>query len=374
MDSRKCSLHGWFVLYLGGLAAKWIVGLLVLMASFSLAAEERGWAFVSLADENRVAVYSVIADPIPRLTLVSFCSVSGDAGSQFFDQSRSVLYLGLRNAGEIVALKFHREKGVLTAIDQMKVDRDPAYLRLDGSQNWLLAAYYATGRVSCCGIDQEGRFDRKSLSWVSTARCAHAIICDRSNRFLFVPHTGPNSIFQFRFDSKTGKLSGNEPARLSFPSNTGPRHIVAHPTETDVFFVLNEQASSLTHLQMNRKTGLLNSIRSVSTLPGDFAGNNSCSDLEISKDGRFLYGANRGHDSIAVFEYSMQTGLKRTGLFPTEKTPRQFALSTKGEYLIAAGQGSNQLAVYQVKASNGFLKRTGTIPTGRKPWWVSIVD
>ncbi|MEE2641862.1 MAG: beta-propeller fold lactonase family protein, partial [Planctomycetota bacterium] len=169
-------------------------------------------------------------------------------------------------------------------------------------------------------------------------------------------------------------LFPNQPPHLSFPEGAGPRHLVAHPTRGEIFFCINEQGSSVTLLRMDPKKGTLQPLQTVSTLPTDFDRPNACADLEISKDGRFLYGANRGHDSIALFQLLQNDELVRKGIFKTEKTPRQFSLSPDNEFLVSAGQGSDRLAIFRVDPASGRLKRTGTQATGKKPWWITLVD
>ncbi|MEC9091087.1 MAG: beta-propeller fold lactonase family protein, partial [Planctomycetota bacterium] len=84
--------------------------------------------------------------------------------------------------------------------------------------------------------------------------------------------------------------------------------------------------------------------------------------------------ANRGHDSITLFQILPGGQLKRTAIFKTEKTPRQFSLSPDNTVLVSAGQGSNQLAIFRINPGNGHLNRVGTQPTGKKPWWITVVD
>lgn len=330
------------------------------------------YALVSLADENKVSLFELNKSSA-TMELVEDFEIGGDAGSQYFDSRRSVLYLGLRNSGKIAALKFNRDKKSLRPICVVKVDKDPAYLHLDRSGHWLFSAYYATGRIACHPVLDSGEIGKKA-QWVMTAPKAHAILPDATNRFVFVPHTGPDAIFQFRFNEKTGTLEPNEPAQLKFKKGTGPRHIVAHPEHRSVFFSINEQGSSLSELRMDVDSGILRDIKTESTLDVPNQTPNACADLEISNNGKFIYGANRGHDSISLFHFSGSNGIQRVAIFKTEKTPRQFSLSPDNRFLIAAGQSTDKLAIFRVNPHHGHLTRVGTQKTGRKPWWITIVD
>ena len=118
----------------------------------------------------------------------------------------------------------------------------------------------------------------------------------------------------------------------------------------------------------------LSAFQSVSTLPEDFTGQNSNARLEITPNGRFVYAANRGHDSIAGFSVDSKTGkLTSIGQFPTEKTPRSFSIDPSGKYLLTAGEGSGKLAMYSIEQETGMLTRIGTYVAGERPWWVLIL-
>ena len=137
---------------------------------------------------------------------------------------------------------------------------------------------------------------------------------DRSNRFAYVPHIarfndnvlepvresqGPNVILQFKFDANSGQLTPNEPLRLEQEGRLGPRHLCIHPTQ-DVVYFSNEQGCSVTAYRMD-DAGLLSAMQTISTLPGGYAERNTCSMIQLSPAGDFLYVPNRGHNSIASF-------------------------------------------------------------------------
>jgi 6-phosphogluconolactonase len=121
--------------------------------------------------------------------------------------------------------------------------------------------------------------------------------------------------------------------------------------------------------------GALTPVQTERTLPDDFTGRNSCADLHLHPSGRFLYCSNRGHDSLARFAVSDQTGeIRLLGQTPTEKTPRSFAIDPSGRFVIAAGQASGKLAAYRVNLQTGDLDRYATIDAGQQPWWVLILS
>jgi 6-phosphogluconolactonase len=208
---------------------------------------------------------------------------------------------------------------------------------------------------------------------ITTADKAHAILADPSNRFVFVPHTGPNAIFQFTFQPAGKLLSANAFPKLLTPANTGPRHLVFHPKKS-IVYVVNEQGSSVTAYTMDSRAGTLRPFQTVSTLPRGFAGSNACAEIKVHPTGKFLYASNRGHDSIACFALDPKDGkLVALEQVATEKTPRSFDLDGTGTILLAAGESSGKVAVYRI-ARNGKLRRLATQTVGKQPWWVMIVQ
>src|SRR6185437_6975589 len=109
------------------------------------------------------------------------------------------------------------------------------------------------------------------LQSIKTAVNAHAIVPDPTNRFVFVPHTGPDVIFQFKFDAKAGRLSPNTPEKLRTPKGSEPRHLAFHPSKP-IVYIDNEKSSSVTAYALNEKVGTLRPLQTLSTLPKDFRG------------------------------------------------------------------------------------------------------
>src|SRR5262249_7975171 len=149
-------------------------------------------------------------------------------------------------------------------------------------------------------IGEDGALGARPVQSVPTADKAHGIVPDPSGRFVFVLHTGPDLIFQFAFDAARGRLSANEPPKLTTPRGTGPRHLGFHPSRP-VAYVANGQGSSVTAYALDPRAGTLGPLQTVSTLPQGFQGTNACAEIRIHPSGKFLYVSNRGHDSIACF-------------------------------------------------------------------------
>jgi 6-phosphogluconolactonase len=215
-----------------------------------------------------------------------------------------------------------------------------------------------------------------------TANGAHAIATDPSNRFAFVPHIarlndnvlepprenpGPNMILQFKFDPDTGRLSPNSTFRVEPTGRLGPRHYCFHPTQ-DLIYFSNEQGCSVTGYRLDRATGSLAAVQTITTLPDGFTARNTCSQIHLTPSGQFLFVGNRGHNSIAGFAVDAATGrLTAIGQVPTEAVPSAFGLDPEGHFVFAAGTASGRLASYRVNGQTGALTPLATYAVGQRP-------
>jgi 6-phosphogluconolactonase len=287
--------------------------------------------------------------------------------------ARRFLFAAIRSTGKLASFRIDPATGRLTHLSTVTVGPDPAHISTDHTGRYLLTAYYVDARVTVHAIGDDRKLGVKPLQSIPTDDKAHAIVPDPSNRFVFVPHTGPNVIFQFAFDAKTGRLSANTPAKLRTPKGTGPRHLAFHPSQP-VAYVANEQEGSVTAYAFDRKAGTLRALQTESTTPQDFKGTNACAEIKVHPAGRFVYVSNRGHDSIAAFALKSDGKLRAIGQSATEKTPRSFDLDPSGKYLFATGESSGKLAGYRIDPNDGGLTRLATYEVGKMPWWVLAVD
>lgn len=291
------------------------------------------------------------------------------------DQSRCHLYAGLRGEPSVQTYNLDQTTGDISLLGSTPFEWDTTYMALDNTGHFLLSASYRYGVAGVHAIGADGIVEVSPVDIQETAQCAHYIQTDASNRFAFVPHVAEsNMICQFRFDELTGKLIANDPFKVTQPANTGPRHYCHHPT-LDILYADNEQGSSVTAYRFDRDRGTLESLQTVSTLPVNFSGENSCAQIHIHPTGRFVYASNRGHNSISVFEIDPISGLLSTiGQVPTEETPRAFNLDPRGQFLYAASQGTGRLVSYQVDQTTGTLLPLDVYEVGKSPSWVMILD
>lgn len=246
-------------------------------------------------------------------------------------------------------------------------------LGIDASDRFLVCANYSSGTVAVLPIETDGSLgalrDLVPLDGTpgphrtqQTSAHPHDIAFDPRGRFFLVPDKGLDAVFVFRVDTAGGKLVAGTPPRVATRAGAGPRHAGFHPTGPYAY-VLNELDSTLTTYRFDAERGGLSPLQVITTLPPDFTGNNTTSEIAIAPSGRFVYGSNRGHDSIAIFRVDESTGtLHPVGWEPTQgKTPRFIALDPAGAFLYAANQDSDTIVAFRTDPRAGTLTPTGQI-------------
>ncbi len=339
------------------------------------------YLYVSLQGDDVIARYDLDQATGGLANRTEF-PLAGMPAPMATDPKKRYLFVGRRRAGEYGLTSFGIDggSGDLARINDINLGGNPVHISVDRTGNYLLSAYYYQARVGVHGFDDAGRLDPTPIEWRETGIGAHYIQTDASNRYAFVPHiaegsqTGPNAIFQFRFDETTGRLTPNTPDRANPTSPEGPRHVCFNPN-LDVVYSSNEQGCSVTAYRFDADAGTLSPFQTVPTLPEDFTERNTCSQIQITPSGRFLYAPNRGHNSVAGFAVDADDGsLTAIGRVATEAVPRAFSLDTTGNYLYASGLETGRLASYRVNQDSGELEPLEVYDIGREPMWVLIID
>jgi len=191
---------------------------------------------------------------------------------------------------------------------------------------------------------------------------AHSINLDPANRFAFVADLGLDKVVIYRFDSDKGTLEKNEPRFAEVAPTSGPRHFAFHPNGKFAY-VINEMKNTVTAFSYNPETGALTTIQTVPTLPKSFKGQSWTAEVVVHPSGKFLYGSNRGHNSLAAFAVDSETGklTPRGHQAKNIKTPRNFAIDPTGTYLLAANQDSGNVTIFRINQATGDLTPTGTV-------------
>jgi 6-phosphogluconolactonase len=276
-----------------------------------------------------------------------------------------------KRSGAVTAFSIDQATGGLALLNQQpSLGEAPCYIEVDRTGKFVLVANYGGGNISVLPVRRDGRLGESTAfvqhqgSGPNAERQegphAHCIILDRLNRYAFAVDLGVDKIMIYCFDPIKGKLAANSPPAISVKAGAGPRHLIFHPSGRYAY-VINELDSTLTAFAYDGRRGALSAIETTSTLPASFSGVNSCADVHVSPSGKFLYGSNRGHDSIVIFSIDPGTGkLRYVDHQPTGgKTPRNFAVDPTGAYLLAANQNSDSITVFRIDQRRGSLMPTG---------------
>ena len=278
--------------------------------------------------------------------------------------------------GVVSAFLIEANSGHLTLLNQQSSGgAGPCHVAVDKQGKWLLVANYGSGSIAALDIQPDGRLRETGAvvqhhgSSVNPQRQrephAHFIHPDPENRFALVCDLGLDKVLIYKMEPI---LSSNDFPSMSVVAGSGPRHLVFHPNKRSAFLI-NELTSTLTVCSYNANRGELKDVQTLSTLPADFKGDNTCAEVQVYPSGKFVYGSNRGHDSIALFAYDQRSGrLGFVGCEPTQgKTPRHFALAPSGKWMVVENQGSDNIVVFAVDTASGRLKPNGQKITVGQP-------
>ncbi len=294
-----------------------------------------------------------------------------DPAHKFLYAVSEVVTLGGKPTGGVVAFAVDKATGNLTRLNEQPSEgAGPCHLIVDKSGKNVLVANYEGGTVAVLPIDETGRLKPASSVIAHHGKGpnrerqegphAHSINVDPANRFAFAADLGADRIFIYRFDPAAGKLTPNDPPAVVIAPGSGPRHFAFHPTGRFAY-VINELASTITAFWYDAENGSLSTVQTISTLPKGFKGENTTAEIVVHPSGKFVYGSNRGHDSIAIFSVDAASGrLTAIAHEPTQgRTPRNFSIDPTGTYLLAANLDSNSVTVFRLDPATGRLKATG---------------
>jgi len=306
-----------------------------------------------------------------------------------FDPSRTHLYAANEignfegtKSGSVSAYSIDRATGHLTRLNTVSSHgAGPAHLSVHPSGKYVLVANYEGGTVAVLPIRANGELGsatdiKKDAGKVGPEHAAsappgsfaisgheaphaHMVEADPSGRFVLVNDLGLDQILIWRFDTEKGALTANDPASVSLPPGDGPRHFAFHPNHRWMYS-LEEESSTMVVYDFDATRGTLTAKQTLSTLPKGFAGTNFTSEVMVSSDGKFVYAANRLHDTIAVFSIGPQGMLTwRSEVWTRGDYPRSFNIDPTGNFLYVCNQRSDAIATFRVDRETGNLTFTG---------------
>jgi 6-phosphogluconolactonase len=292
---------------------------------------------------------------------------------------------GGKSAGAVSAFAIDAKTGALKPINQQSsVGTGPAHIIVDATGKFALVANYGGGSVALLPIKADGSlapasdFVQHSGSSVNKQRQegphAHSTTLDPANRVAFVADLGLDKLLAYQLDATREKLAPNAPPFAQVKPGAGPRHFAFHPQGKHAY-VINELDSTVTAFAYDAARGALREVQTIGTLPAGISGINYCADIHVSPTGKFLYGSNRGHDSIVIFAIDGRSGkLSLVGHQSTlGKWPRNFALDPTNQFLFVANQNSDDVVCFRMNTATGALTPTGQTLRVPKPVCVKFV-
>lgn len=250
----------------------------------------------------------------------------------------------------------------------------PCYIAVSANGKFVLVANYTSGTVASLPVNADGSLgDAVSVHAHATLAAggkkkpnAHSMVLDAANRFALAGELGLDKVVSYRFDSASGRLT--TAGSWDATAGSGPRHFKFHPNGRFAY-VINEHGNTLVAFGYDPSTGRLTELQTLPTLPTGFTGKNHTADLHVHPNGKFLYGSNRGHDSIVVFGIDAHTGkLTLVGHESTQGSiPRSFVLDSSGTFLLVGNEKSHSIVSFRVDAASGKLSPTGSVASVPAP-------
>lgn len=279
-------------------------------------------------------------------------------------------FLG-KDAGGVTSYSIDEKTGGLTQLNQQHSGGPgPCHLVVDREGKCVLAANYGGG--SCCAIvlksdgslgDVTSFFQHEAKPVAAGGKVrpprGHSINVSPDNKLAFCADLGRDEVVIYNLDAAAGKLSSHTPAAGNCPEGAGPRHFAFHPNGKYAY-AINESNRTMTVFAFDAVKGSLTELQTISTVPEGFD-KGSTAEVVVHPSGKFVYGSNRGHDSIAVFQVDAATGKLTASGHQGEgiKTPRNFNVDLTGKWLLVGSQSGDNVAVFKIDQTNGSLAPTG---------------
>ncbi|MEH2515595.1 6-phosphogluconolactonase [Bradyrhizobium sp. AZCC 1610] len=374
------------------------LALLFIIGVTSMAAAKT-FVYVSNAQDGNIDSY-IMDTSTGALTPIGKAEAAKLVMPMTVSPSKKQLYAVIRSQPtRVLTYAIDPATGALTQKASAPLPDSMPYVSTDHTGRYLFTASYGGDKLAVSPIGENGLVEAEAIQVIATGRNAHAILPDRSNKFVYATILSANQVLQFIFDSKTGKLTANEPAAVSPEAGHGPRHMTLSPDNKNLY-VLNELSGHVTQYAIDTAKGTLTLVESISSVPAEAglvwgapqapAGAAPApaaaapkddkpkvwaADIQTTPNGKFLYSTERTSNKIALFTVTAETGkLTYVTNFATEAQPRGIKIDPSGQYLVASGEKSDRLSVYKIDQSTGKLGEPSRYPVGNGANWVEIVD
>jgi 6-phosphogluconolactonase len=357
------------------------------------------FVYVSNAQDGNIDTYTMDMNT-GALTSVGKAEAAKLVMPMAVSPDKKFLYAVIRSQPtRVLTYAIDPATGALTQKASAPLPDSMPYASTDKTGRFLFTASYGGDKLAVSPIGDNGLIEAEAIQVIPTGRNAHSILPDPSNKFVYSATLGANQVLQFTFDTKTGKLTANEPPAVSPEAGHGPRHLAFSP-DNKYLYVLNELSGHVTQYAIDPGKGTLTLVDSISSVPAEagLAWGQAqapigaapatasaapkddkpkvwAADIQITPDGKFLYSTERTTSKIALFTVAPGTGkLTYVTNFATEAQPRGIRIDPTGQYLVASGEKSDRISVYKIDKSTGKLSEPSRYPVGNGANWVEIVD
>lgn len=321
------------------------------------------------------------------LTLRSTVSEVKNPSFQAIHPSNRFLYsvAEVNDGGAVHAFEIDPATGGLRSLNhQSSMGAGPCHVSVDATGRVVLVANYSSGGVAALPIREDGSLGEAASvfqhegSSVNPGRQqgphAHSITIDPGNRYAVSADLGIDKVLVYRLDTEDRTITRNDPPSVDVQAGAGPRHFAFHPNRKHAYLI-NELDNTAVAYAYDERNGVLQTIQVISTLPEGFSDTSYCADIHVSPDGRFVYGSNRGHDSIVIFEVDSDTGTLSVVDYESTRGefPRNFALDPSGQFLFAANQNTDNIVTYRIDKQTGKLTATGQEVETPQPVCINMI-
>ena len=302
-----------------------------------------------------------------------------DARNQrLYAVSETGTFEGEADSGGVFAYAVEGERQELELLNKHASEgAHPCYIATRPDKPYVVVANYSGGNIALLPRKEDGSLEEAAdlqqhkgsgpNKQRQKAPHAHFVNFDPFARYVIAIDLGIDKVVTYKPSATSNKLT--KISELEMEPGAGPRHLAFHPNGKQAFIV-NELHSTVTAANYNPESGRFTNLQTLTTLPSDFSGENSCADIHVHPNGHFLYASNRGHNSIALFRIKGDNGnpLEPLGQTSVEgKTPRNFVIHPSGKFLLAANQNSNNITVFEIDPQTGKLSFTGNSIEVSKP-------
>lgn len=267
--------------------------------------------------------------------------------------------------GSVFAYTIQPDNSLKLINQQPSLGRSACHVNINQDQTMLFVANYSSGVFTYYHLNPDGSISEPVEHYEYEGSGPHAnqesshphqVMISPDQKYVYVPDLGTDEIHMYVIQPYPGKLEPLKPAVFDLPPGSGPRHMTFHP-ELPLAYVINELGNTIQAMNYDEATGQLTGIELYSTLPDDFEGVSYCADIHISPDGQFLYGSNRGHNSLVIFRINQEDGrLQRVGFSSVHGDwPRNFYISEDGRFVYVGNQRSGNISTFSRDGETGML-------------------